>query len=56
MKILSEATFAISLFLITIFLIAAFIILFSYSGHSSANEFNGMLQDSTSIVNKQTIK
>ena len=56
MKVLSEAVFAISLFFITIFLIAAFIILFSFSGYTSANESTGMIQDSTLIMNKQTVK
>ncbi len=56
MKILRETGYLVGLFLITIFLISAFIILFSFSGYSSANELNGMLQDSTSIVNKLTVK
>ena len=44
MKVLTGATYAVGLFLLTIFLITAFIILFSFSGYSSTNEANGMLQ------------
>lgn len=56
MKILTGAGYIIGLFLITIFLIAAFIILFNYSGYSFSYENKNVLQDSTSIVNKLTVK
>ena len=51
MKVLTGATYAVGLFLLTIFLITAFIILFSFSGYSSVDKFDTLLQDSTILVN-----
>ena len=56
MKVLTGATYAVGLFLVTILLITAFIILFSYSGYSYNNKFNGVLQDSTLKLTKLTVK
>ena len=56
MKLLLRGSFAVGLFLVTILLITAFIILFSYSGYSYNNKFNGVLQDSTLKLTKLTVK